>query len=102
MGNLMQNVGIHAPIQWHGHCCFTRIKEAVMNANESWKDRSLRVVIGLLLGLTVLLKIAAGAAAIVAGVASCIALITGFAGFCAIYSAFGYSACRASHGHRLN
>jgi hypothetical protein len=67
-----------------------------MNANESVGDRWSRVILGVLLGLTVLLKIATGPIAIVALIAASVALITGFAGFCAIYSMFGYSACRAS------
>ena len=70
-------------------------KEAVMSANESWRDRSVRIVLGIILGLTVVLKMATGAAAIVAGVAAGVALITGIAGFCAIYALFGFSTCRA-------
>jgi hypothetical protein len=67
-----------------------------MDAHETMTNRWIRVVLGVLLALTVLFKIAVGGLAIVALIAACIALITGVAGFCAIYSMFGSQVCRAT------
>lgn len=73
---------------------YLKIKEVFMTSNESLTDRSVRVVLGVLLALTVIFKIATGAVAIVAGVAAGVALITGLVGFCAIYAIFGLSTCK--------
>jgi Protein of unknown function (DUF2892) len=72
-------------------------KGAAMYANESLADRWVRVVLGVLLGMTVIFKIAAGTLAIVAGISAGIAVITGVAGFCSIYALFGHSSCKEVH-----
>jgi hypothetical protein len=73
-----------------------------MYANESATDRWIRVVLGVLLGLTVIFKIATGAIAIIACFGAGIALITGIAGFCAIYAIFGHSTCKEAHSKATN
>jgi Protein of unknown function (DUF2892) len=73
-----------------------------MYANESATDRWVRVVLGVLLGMTVILKIATGPIAIVACIAAGFAVITGVAGFCAIYAIFGHSTCREAHSKAVN
>jgi spore coat polysaccharide biosynthesis predicted glycosyltransferase SpsG len=75
---------------------YIRLKEDFMKSNESMTDRSVRVILGVLLGMTVIFKIATGVVAIVAGIAAGIALITGLVGFCALYALFGISTCKTA------
>ena len=58
--------------------------------NEGKIDRTIRVILGVVLSGLALLSLT-GVAQIIAGIAGVIALVTGAIGFCGLYKIFGIS-----------
>lgn len=65
-----------------------------MKTNESAADRTIRVVLGLVLAALAGFNMVNGVAAIVVGVGAAIMLLTGLVGFCPLYALFGFSTCK--------
>ena len=61
-----------------------------MKTNESWLDRIIRIVIGVVLIVVAYLGVVTGTWQWVAYVIGAIALLTGIAGFCPLYTLFGF------------
>ncbi len=61
-----------------------------MKTNESLLDRIIRIVIGVVLIVVAYLGVVTGAWQWVAYVIGAIALLTGIAGFCPLYTLFGF------------
>ena len=67
-----------------------------MKKNMSSLDRILRVIIAVLVGVLYFLGVLPGVWAIVLGVLAVIFLLTGFIGFCPLYTLFGFSTQKKS------
>jgi len=66
----------------------------MFTANEGEYDRALRTFVGIVLLYAVLDGYFGGIARLLMGVVGAVALVTGLAGYCPAYTAFGISTCK--------
>lgn len=65
-----------------------------MHKNVGSIDRTVRIIIAVLLGILVAAKVVTGTLAVVLAVVAVIALFTGLVGWCGLYAVLGINTCK--------
>ena len=79
---------------WHDRCTIVGLEDLSMSKNESFVDRGLRVVVGV-----ILLSIVFIGPHTLFGLVGIIPLLTGAIGVCPLYRLLGISSCSTTPGH---